>query len=804
MNHKLIALLFMLGGPFAMVNLAMAKESQPYGPIAIASGESPDRRAADSLNTLIGRLRVDQVGYLPNDAEKLVYYVGQASEFEVVLAADSSVVGKGVWVATGQTTESSMKIVAVKDNLRDNEVDYTFQGTGPAGALLKGALPAGLPEETPLRLRVGADYSADFIISPKIYTYTRNALLRFFGLQQSKHGKDGAGKIVNGVAPEMSSREGALAGGWYDCGDHLKESHTQGYAASVLALMAAIHSAKDQDEYDSSFSLNGKTDGIPDMLAQAKHGADFALAAYDFAHGVIDNMPLSVGDFGSDHSFWGLPEVQEAMPVGVIGGGGALARDVRLGELGANISALFATNLALVSKLYAPYDAAYAAKCLQVAEEMYDFSKSLAQKKTTYGDGKPFVNNTIAAGWSSASYNGNNEFNDDLALASVALLYATQNQKYLSDAVQDKAILPSMKFMSGAGSFDGGWFATGDIGFLKNAKNTSWANSTAYALYALYKFIVETPAKASLYGIDEDYRRSLLEDIAYSMIYNLGDMSYGQGSASMTLPNKGIIGWKYTTFKYDPIWFTMMTDQTWIYNPYQAGNIVEVLMYADLAQSAEALSLGGVSDWKSKAMRHLGLDQLHYMLGLNPWDLSFVYGIGDKNDMHPHHRQANPEGRNVEQQPAYPYTVPTGGLYAGMAPGGTNAIEPRSASWEDYFMSEVCLASSATLFSGVTLVADSSKVLSLKPAASQLSGALQLQAHNRGDVIQVDALLPQSQGVSLQVLSLAGRVLWAQSLQGQAGANHWDLPLKGLQGMGIVRLHSGDAEKTALLSPLSR
>ena len=68
------------------------------------------------------------------------------------------------------------------------------------------------------------------------------------------------------------------------------------------------------------------------------------------------------------------------------------------------------------------------------------------------------------------AYNGNNEFYDDLALASVALLYATGKTVYADDALRSKDLVNGQTFGDGAGFFEGGWFATNDKGFFKNAK----------------------------------------------------------------------------------------------------------------------------------------------------------------------------------------------------------------------------------------------------------------------------------------------------------------------------------------------
>lgn len=658
-----------------------------------------DQAYLDAMNVKISPIRVNQAGYRPQD-EKLIYYVGSATNFDVI-DLTGKVVGSGTFSATGSSTESSWKIIAGVNAERNMNIRYTTTATGPTGSLQKGLLPAGLPENQRLRVKVGTEVSADFVISDKLYSMVRDAALKYFGIARSgnseswfhpaSHTKDGGGKVVGGTG--ISPSQGALAGGWYDCGDHLKESQTQAYAFMALAVMAAANPDKDEDNYAYNQGLTNK-DGIPDMLREAKHGADFALAAYDLAGGVIDNMALSVGNFGADHGWWSRPEFQDLIPTTVTGRGGPHERDVRLGELGSNISGQFAAGLALVAKHYERFDPTYAAKCLKVSKEMYDFAKKLA-----LGQISP-TNNKAASAWSSAAYNGNNEHHDDLGLAAIALLYATQDTMYLYDAVENPAMKGGQTRqdfignMGGAGAFRGGWFTVKTATLLKDIKNTSWANAYAFTLYAFYKLILSTQDRANLYGISNARRLEYIENTILTMGANLGDVS--NGSASINLPG-GVIGWKQYKAGYDPIWFKMNTDQTWIYNRYQAGNIFEVLAYADVGKDLEGVALPnlGVKDWKSKELFQLGVHQMDYMLGLNPWDFSMLLGVGDKNDAHPHHRAANPEGKNVPGG-FYKYRPPTGTLYGGVTPTGTNSIVPSSLSWEDYHISETCIDAAAT------------------------------------------------------------------------------------------------------------
>lgn len=692
----------------------------------------------DAINVRMSPIRVNQAGYMKDDPERQFYYIGTATEFEVVDINGNSLTPKavGTFTPSGKQTSSSWTIIAGTNAATNDQKRYQVDITGQSGMIQIGRMgDMSLPEDTRLRIKVGNEISSTFIISERVYSMVRNAALKFYGINRSgdgeswfhpaSHTKDGAGAVVTGAedvrdaSQYNAALEGTLQGGYYDCGDHLKESQTQMYAFMVAAVMAATNPDQDEDVYAYNQSETVNTDGIPDMLREAKHGADFVLRAYNRAKGVIDDMALSVGNFGSDHGWWGRPENQDKLPINSSAAatdrGGPVSRIVRLGEIGSNIGGETAAGLAILGKMYAEYDKPFADSCLMVAEKMYDFAKSLAQGKSSYDGGKPFVNNKEAAGWSSPAYNGNNEFYDDLALASVALLYATGKKEYADDMLRNKNMVAGQEYATGPGFFDGGWFVTNNKGFFKDVKNTSWANAYAFALYALYKLILADKNKAlTEYGLTEAEWANAMEDCVVDMIANLGDMSYGQGTASIQLPSSNS-NWKPSSVTYDPIWFTMNTDQTWIYNRYQAGNIFEVLAYADVTKDITdkgyVMPTMGSPDWKSDEMRQLGINQLNYLLGVNPWDVSYILGIGDKNDNHPHHRAANPEGKN-QPGASYKYNPPVGALYGGILPGSMdyttgaeNAMIPDKKSWEDYHKSETCIDAAATLVSSGALAA---------------------------------------------------------------------------------------------------
>ena len=717
-----------------------------YAPNAVIP-DSLNQAYLDAMNVHISPIRVNQAGYLQDDQERQFYYVGSENSFEIVDINGKSFSPAiiGTLKPLGKKSSSTWTINAGTNAATNDQKRYSVKAIGPSGDLKAGNIPQSVPLETRLRIKVGNDISSTFIVSDRLYSMVKAAALKFYGVNRSgnaeswfrnglsSHTLDGAGPVTEGPedvrGPFNAALAGTLEGGYYDCGDHLKESHTQMYAFMVMALMAATNPNADEDNYAFNQNETVNTDGIPDMMREAKHGADFVLRSFVRAKGVIDDMALSVGNFGSDHGWWGPPENQDGLPIGntaeATDRGGPGTRTVRLGEIGANVGGETVAGLAMLSKLYSEYPEykGFADSCLMVAEKMYDFAKALVQGRTTYDGGKQIVHhkdsesglpNPIAK--QSPAYHGNDEYIDDMALASVALLYATGKKEYADDMLRTKNLYPKQIISQngGAGFFEGGWFVSPDQAFLKNVKNTSWAASYSYALYGLYKLILADKTKAiTEYGLSETEWLNAVEDCVANMIVNLGDMgSYDGTPETFVLPQVPNI-WKQSQFTYDKIWYTMHTDQTWIYNRYRAGDIFEVLAYADVANDIEkqgiSLPIMATPNWKAAEAKQLAINQLNYLLGVNPWDVSFIMGVGDKNDAHPHHRGANPEGTNVPGGKAkYYYRPPVGALYGAVPPtGGTdgdgNMGKLGKLSWEDYEMSEVCIDAAATLVSTVTL-----------------------------------------------------------------------------------------------------
>lgn len=656
----------------------------------------------DAMLIQMSPIRVNQVGYRPQDIDKPILYIGNATKFDVI-NAKGEVVGSGDFTETVSNKVSSSLEIRASNNATitaGGDTRYTCRKEGPSGTMKKGLLPSGLPENERLRVKVGDDVSSTFIISDRVYSMVRDAVIKFYGIARS-------GNSESWFHPASHTKDGSLAnadltGGWYDCGDHLKESQTMSYSLSQLALMAAVFEDRDMDHYAFNQGDIVNVDGIPDMLREAKFGCEFVIKAYDFAKGKVSAMPLSIGEFGKDHGWWGRPEIQDNT---VHDRGGASSRvlksDDNDGGEGDGITRStaagdFAAGLALVSKVYAKYDSSFSAKALEVAKAMYE-----------YGKKQKAIPNTPA-------YNGNSTYLDELAFAAISLFYATGDKYYINDALEEKSLAGGQtkeEFINsdkkGAGMFKGGWFAHKQAAFHKDNAASDWASVFTSALYALYKLILQTSEKAAAFGISEEQRMIYIEDLAFDMAENIGGVMGIMGDKQISLPG-GQAAWAGATAGYDGVWgITHAVMEKW-WTKYEASNITELLAYYDVTKDLENVVMpqtGKIQEWKSQEILDLALNHMNYFFGMNPWDVSLIYGIGDKNHSHPHHRASNPEGKNVPGTP-YSYRPPVGGLGPGLYPSAD--MNNLKVHFDDYQLTEnTCIDAVSNFLPGVVILAKS-------------------------------------------------------------------------------------------------
>ncbi|MBD3345724.1 MAG: hypothetical protein GF401_11745 [Chitinivibrionales bacterium] len=640
----------------------------PYAPIANPLPDTTPQLSRDSITLQIGRVLVNQAGYRPDD-EKLFYYVGgSGASFDVLDAATDEKVASGTLTTTGQSSSGSLEIQCYHKAqlISGGAVKYSIQSDEISGTVYEGHIP-DLPEGS-YKIKVGDDISVPFIIHRSVYGMVKDALLKFYGVAR-------CGPTGSWFHPGCHLKD-AVTGGWHDAGDHIKVPQSMGYTMAVLGLCAAALPDRDTDRYGKNHAHTVNTDGIPDVLYEAKIGTDFVLNSYDAAGGSVASMQTEIGGYGPDHQWWGRPEYQDGVPPGR----GGPPRPTAHG-LGGNTAGSMAAGCAFVGKLYEPYDAIYAAQCIEVAKKLYD-----------YGKANP------AASYSAAMHGGGMTY-DELALAALGLWWATGETTYKNDLLYDRSV--GSKGDSAyykKGGFDGGWFVKENPGPQKTFANTCWDNLEVYALWGLYRLILKDASTAQSYGLTEKDRLGLIEDILYCLIVDIADV--GAGSYTIELPRSDF-NWKGSTVKSDPLWGWMhIQDNNWMPNRYQSGNITELFCYVDIASEIEGKDLPNSpasTDWKTDEVKNLLLKQVHFMLGMNPWDISMVVGTGHKNLNHPHHRAANPELQNTPGA-FYEYRPPVGALSAGYNPTMTSVYDEFMGGMDGYYHTEVSIDAVTAIF----------------------------------------------------------------------------------------------------------
>jgi len=754
----------------------------------------------DLKNLQPGSVRVNQAGYRLADVR-----AGRARFLVVASTSPGSATLKGPGAdrtiplaSLNATVSGQVKVRASNSAISvsggDTKTGYPKTGTTVAGTAYQGVLPADLPPGI-YTIQAGSDVSQSFTVSPKVYGMVRDASLMLFGVQRSGDGDswfhpashlwDGWLFDTTAASVSKDAYKGALSGGWYDCGDHLKETRTQSVALAMLGVTAATMTELDQDRFAFNHAASG-TDGIPDVLRELKWGADFAIKAWVLAGGNSlrkDSLFLSVGEFGKDHGWWGRAEEQDTLSSA--SRGNRRERTLRK-DWGSPSLADWAAGLAFASKLWRPYDqTGWCDSALKVAQDFYALAKTTNKLEAT------------------ASYSGESRSSDDLALAATALLWATKTPSYLQDLAYTSGMPTGTGSTCGstqigafpASSFVGGFLGCGSDNMKKGTANTDWASLHNPALYAVHKLLLKDDATAQAFGISPTERAALEEKVVHNLIANLASTSASAGT-SIALPTSNSAFVLNNTLKADALWGTMSTQQDWVWNQYHVGNLADLWMYLDLTDdlvsSGTVLPNTNAPDWKREEVLNLLLKGTNTLLGMNPWDLSWVLGVGSKNPMHPHHRSANPEGRSNPNGLEYSYSIPVGALYGGKNPVTAGLF---TDDWSNYTANEVCLDGSAMLaFLTTGLSRDTSTYQA--PTTGIVRAATSapvLRARPAGDRIVLSR--PAGDAARLEILDARGQILSNQDWTGT------ELSIPRARALRLARLHGATGTATLPLAP---
>lgn len=684
---------------FSLFILCLAIISEAANlPVIDRTDKVHSRRYLDSLNVYNRRpIRINQSGFRPQDYKYAYVADPTVMTFKVIDANTGNEVSGG-----GNLT--LIKKGVVKPNIWINgafnslESVYEFGKQDSISTQKEDLYRADfttLNTQGEYYLVVGNDTSATFHVHPSIYNAILENSLQFFGIQRCGNTKSHFHKPCH--LKDGSAIGHDLTGGWHDCGDHFKVSETLGYTAYVLSMVYLTYRDKAEDRYGNSYADTVFTDGIPDVLYEAKIGTDYILKLYEAskADGLLNrgDMYHSVGVDEKDHQFWDVPEKQDAQPESK----GGPDRVVLTG-IGSNTSGMFIAALANVAVGYRPFDPAYSDSLLTAAKEIY--AKVMMPSFENYAVAGDGGRNTSFPGF----YTGGGPLYDDGAAAALALWYATGDTTYRYDLYKNPKINNNeTNYHFNLEYFKGG-FLGHTSGFTPGGWASDYQNIHSYVLFGFKKLILDDEANAvDLYGLTPQERDSL--NIRVMATFNKVINDATNDGDSVVVHNRGTTGDPHASDTYlhvIPPYNLLWVSFDWGVIRYNLGTAVAVFLMYELTKDERYL--------------RVALDNMYYALGANPWDISLLMGAGDKNPQHPHNRAANPDGYNAGSMP-YQYRCPKGALMGGREPTKT-LIE----DWSKYTSTETCIDFSAQFLFPAQSLAETLPIDAEGPLYSNIAG----------------------------------------------------------------------------------
>ncbi|WP_422756759.1 glycoside hydrolase family 9 protein [Micromonospora sp. WMMD708] len=385
------------------------------------------------------RVRVNQVGYLPGGPKNatVVTESTEALPWQLKSAA-------GTVVASGRSTPRGVDAASGQNVQTVDFSSFRTPGTG-------------------YTLVADGETSHPFDISGDLYDRLRADAMQFFYAQRSGIEIDGdligeeyarpAGHL--GVAPNQGDTEVPcqpgvcdytldVRGGWYDAGDHGKYVVNGGIAA--YQLLSAFERTKTAETAaggaalgDSTLRLPERGNAVPDILDEARWEIEFLLRMQ-----VPAGKPLAGMAHHKIHdkAWTGLPLApqDDAQP-----------RELHPPTTAATLN--LAAVAAQCQRLFAPYDAAFAARCGTAATTAYAAAKA---HPAVYAD----PNDGIGGG----AYDDTN-VTDEFYWAAVELYLTTGKKAYLDDLTASPQHTGDVFAAGGAFS----WQSVGAVGRLELA-----------------------------------------------------------------------------------------------------------------------------------------------------------------------------------------------------------------------------------------------------------------------------------------------------------------------------------------------
>ena len=354
-----------------------------------------------------------------------------------------------------------------------------------------------------------------------------------------------------------------LGGGFHDAGDFIKFGLTTGYAASTMAWSFL--------EFPEAYQATGLEGELRVLLKS--FGDYFLRSTFRDKTGRVIAFAHQVGG-QTDHTCgWMPPELRRAS---------FCPRTAYFStdeKPSADVTAMAAAALAQISQVFKNSDSAYAKKCLDYAEALYQMAAKYPDSKSRDSDGL---------------YDSEYSF-DDLAWAALNLYEATGNEQYMRDTFDSSG----STFTGWIKQFGSGGFAAGEWGVAWTEGWTHCWNSLRSGVFVkMASLLADKKAKDTL-PAGWDKIAQGFKDVAFS------DSDKWRNGAVAQSPGKFSVLSAYGSGRYN-----------------SAGQFIS-LVYDKHFKEPTFVS------WSTS--------QMNYLLGDNPLKKSYVMGYSNDYAKQPHH-----------------------------------------------------------------------------------------------------------------------------------------------------------------------
>ena len=388
-------------------------------------------------------IRVNQIGYLPH-SKKVAVLVSKTNLKCIEFSIIDSQTGEEVWISNLVKSKGAYGPFIATYRLDFN--DFEEEGT--------------------YHIKVGEIKSPVFNINRYVYVGAADFLLKYMRqqrcgfnpfLKDSCHTHDGY--TIYGPMPDGTHID--VVGGWHDAADYLQYVTTS--ANATFNLLFAYR--ENPSSFNDQFQANGlpETNGIPDVLDEAKWGLDWLLKM----HPRDDWMFNQIAD-DRDHAGFRLPTEDTTSY------GKALERPVYFcsGEIQglmkyknratgvASTAGKFASAFALGAEIYKERNPDYAKKLKHRARTAYQFGKN-----------KPGVCQTAPC--KAPYFYEEDNWVDDMELGAAELYAMTENKEFLNDAINYSRQEPVTPWMGADTARHYQWYPFINIGHYELAKLAS-------------------------------------------------------------------------------------------------------------------------------------------------------------------------------------------------------------------------------------------------------------------------------------------------------------------------------------------